>query len=562
MPQKNGFWRGLWALIKPYWTSEDKWMAFLLLGLILACEVFQVRIAVIINSWRKHFYDSLQAFNMHFVLISMMQFVFILFLAILIFTYDSYFQGILIVRWRKWMTEKYVKKWLDDHVAYAMQILNKNMDNPDQRISEDLNELPTYTLNLLTGFFNSILTLISFSVILWSLSGALIIPFNHHLITIPGYMFYATLLYATIGTIITSWIGINLIKLNYQQEQFNANFRFGLIRVRESTEQIAMYRGENNERHHLMALFSYVYQNFFAIIRLQKNLNFFVNGYNLSTQVVGILIALPRYMRERLLLGSLIQVLTAFEQVVGALSFIVNSFTTIANWRAVIWRLNEFNRLMNEAANETNRKQLTIKSNDHSVITAEQLSLMLPNHDILVRDLNFSINPGQHSLITGRYGSGKSTLLRAMADIWPYGSGSIALPSAKKLFLPQRPYFPLGTLREAILYPEQNTHISDEQICTVLEECGLPKLKERLNEMRYWSAEFSLGEQQLIAFARVFLVEPQWLFLDEATSALDEETEARMYQLLQTRFPAMTIISVGHRSSLKAFHSREINIHK
>ncbi|MDX2164648.1 MAG: ABC transporter ATP-binding protein/permease [Gammaproteobacteria bacterium] len=563
MHQQNGFWKNLWSLIKPYWTSEEKWDAFFLLAGILACNILQVQLMVIVNSWRKHFYDALQASHMNYIMMSLFQFVIILVLAIFIFTYGSYFAGLLTNRWRRWMTRKYVDRWLSEHAAYAMQILNKNMDNPDQRISEDLNELPTLTLTLFSGLFNAGLTLVAFSVILWQLSGALTFTLLGHTIYIPGYMFFATIIYAVFGTYITAWIGKHLAQLNYQQEQFNANFRFNLVRVRESTEQISLYRGEDNERYRLMDTFKYVFDNFYRIINVQKFLGFFVNGYSLLTQVIGILIALPRYIAERQEIGSLIQVSTAFQEVVGALSFIVTSFTTIANWRAVIKRLTEFTRLMNEAADEIHQKNITVDYDGNHEIRAHNLSLCLPNHEILVNPMSFSIKAGEHVLISGKYGSGKSTLLRAMANIWPYGSGEISLPEKnRRLFLPQKPYFPIGTLREALLYPNTGIQISDDKLKETLTLCGLGYIKNRLNDVRYWSMEFSLGEQQLIAFARIFIVEPQWVFMDEATSALDEGTEKHMYELLQTRFPKMTIVSVGHRSSLKLFHQKEIYVDK
>ncbi|HEV2614928.1 MAG TPA: ABC transporter ATP-binding protein/permease [Gammaproteobacteria bacterium] len=563
MPQQTGFWKNLWSLLKPFWTSEEKWEAFLLLGGVLAANVLQVQLMVIVNKWRKHFYDALQASHMHYIVLSLEQFMIILALAIFIFTYGNYFAGLLTNRWRRWMTRQYVDRWLSEHTAYAMQILGKNMDNPDQRISEDLNEFPTLTLGLFSGLFNAALTLVAFSVILWQLSGDLVFQVWGHTITIPGYMFFATIFYATFGTYVTMWIGKRLAQLNYQQEQFNANFRFNLVRVRESTEQISLYRGEENEKVRLRDTFQYVFDNFYRIINVQKFLGFFTNGYGLLTQVIGILIALPRYIAEHQEIGSLVQVSTAFQEVVGALSFIVTSFTTIANWRAVIKRLTEFTRLMNEAATEIHQKSIKVEYDGNQEIRARNLSLCLPNHEILVNPMSFSIKAGEHVLIAGKYGSGKSTLLRAMANIWPYGSGEISLPEKnRRLFLPQRPYFPIGSLREALLYPNTDIKVSDEKIKEILDLCGLSSFKNRLDEVRYWSMEFSLGEQQLIAFSRIFIIEPKWVFLDEATSALDEATEERMYQLLQTTFPAMTIVSVGHRSSLKLFHQKEIYVDK
>lgn len=569
MNMKQPLWKNFWALTKLYWTSEEKWIALLLLSGVIFCNVLQVRVMVIFNSWNKVFYDALQVFSMRYILLALLEFVIILILAIIIFTYVNYLGGLLTNRWRRWMTHHYVEKWLDKNTAYAMQILNKNMDNPDQRISEDLNELPSLTLNLFSGFFNATLTFVSFSVILWELSGDLKFNFLHHAFYIPGYMFWATLIYASIGTVIIFWIGKNLMRLNYQQEQFNANFRFGLVRVRESAEQIALYSGQKTENQRLKDIFETVFRNTLNIIVLQKYMGFFTNGYNLLIQVVGILIALPRFISERMLIGTLFQVNNAFGQVVGALSFVVFSFSTIANWRAVIFRLTEFSHLMDEAAKGIAEKNISVVSADKPTIETSHLLLTLPSHQKLTDMLKFKVQQGEHVLINGKYGSGKSTLLRAMANIWPYGEGALYMPNTKMLFLPQKPYFPLGTLKQALLYPNSinanNNNInkiSDEKILAILDDCGLSYLKKYLNEIRYWPIEFSMGEQQLVAFARIFIVEPVWVFLDEATSALDEETEKRMYELLQTRFPLMTIVSVGHRSSLKQFHQKEIYIEK
>ena len=554
--------KNLWALLKPYWTSEEKWEAFFLLSGILACNIFQVKLLVIVNKWRKHFYDALQMAQMHLIMLSLFQFVIILALAIFIFTYGNYFTGLLINRWRRWMTHQYTARWLDkNHTAYAMQILGKNMDNPDQRISEDLQEFPTLALNLCAGLFNAILTLVAFSIILWQLSGDLKFTVLGHSVIIPGYMFFATILYAGVGTILTVWIGRKLPLLNYQQEQFNANFRFNLVRTRESTEQIAFYQGEDNEKHRLKHNFQYVFDNFYKIINLQKLLGFFTNGYNLLVQVIGIVIALPRYILEHQPIGSLIQVSTAFQEVVSALSFIINMFPTIASFRAVITRLTEFTDLMNHAQHKNNSKILI--NYNFTKIKSCHLSLSLPDEKLLLKPINFDIHQGEKVLITGKYGSGKSTLLRAMASIWPFGTGELQLPDrAVCLFLPQRPYFPIGTLKEALLYPRVESTISNQAIINILDLCGLGYLKAHLNTANYWSRVLSLGEQQLVAFARIFMIKPQWVFLDEATSALDEETEKQMYQLLASHFPAMSVISVGHRSSLKLFHDKEIYVDK
>lgn len=553
------FCKNFWRILRPYWTSEQKWSAALLLAGVLASVIIQVRIMVIFNYWIQAFYDALQTFNGHGILLLMGEFVIILLLAIIIFTYGSYFAGLLANRWRLWMTEKYLDRWLSHNTFYGLQLLNKKIDNPDQRISEDLNEFPQLTIGLITGLVGSILSLGAFSVILWHLSGTFELHLFHRKFAIHGYMFWATLIYAALGTWITHLIGKKLTPLNYQQQQFNANFRFGLIRAREAAEQIALYHGDKNERFRLRHLFQPVFDNFFSIIKIQKYMGFFTNGYNLMIQIIGILIALPKYLAKKITFGTLIQITRAFETVVNALSYIVSSYSTIASWAAVIRRLSEFDQFMQETEITMTQSPFTFDVTTDE-LKAQNLRITLPNNTVLQNNINFSVKKGESLLITGNSGAGKSTLLRALAKLWPYGAGHIVLPQSKKiLFLPQKPYLPLGTLREALTYPSNET-FSDAQITQALTLCGLERFLPYLNETHYWAMEFSLGEQQLIAFARIFLHQPEWIFLDEATSALDEDNESKMYQLLKGKLPETSIISVGHRSSLPQWHAKILHL--
>lgn len=575
MDTRTNFWKEFWSLLRPYWTSKEKWQALALLVSIVIFSLIQVRLLVFFNDWYKVFYDMLQAFNTRGILQAFLKFSIFATIFILVATYNNYFTGLLANRWRRWLTNFYMDKWLENKVFYGLQILNKRMDNPDQRISEDLNELPQMTLALFLGLFHSILILLSFSTILWKLSGTLIIPLGQQIkVHIHGYMFWATVLYASLGTWITIKLGKNLIQLNYQQEKYNANFRFSLIRIRESAEQIALYQGEHDERQKLSHSFTFVFSNFIELLRLQKILNLFVNGYNQIQIIAAILIALPRYIAERLPIGHLMQVNNAFQQVVTAFSFVVNSYSLIANWRAVIRRLIEFNYLMDEASSEMTQRKIHIQYTEQPHLSIINLTLALPDGTVLLEPLHFQIKSGQHILINGPSGTGKSTLLRAIAGLWPYGEGVIVIPkNIKKLFLPQKPYLPLGSLKHVLLYPKnyldsRDVHgVNEPQIAindteNVLRDCGLLHLIDKLDEVHNWATEFSLGEQQLIAFARIFILKPDWIFLDEATSALDEVMEMKMYQLLHQRLPHATIISIGHRSSLQSFHQEKITLEK
>lgn len=558
------FFISLWRLLKPYWTSNEKWYAFGMLITILFFNWVQVKILVYFNYLVKAIYDALQAFNIHDIQVCMAKYIAILTLIVFTNAYGDYFSGLLTNRWRKWMTHRYVNRWLHDHTFYAMQVTQHGMDNPDQRISEDLNDFPVLTLSLFTNLFSSILTLIYFSIILWQLSGPLIIPLGHNMhFKIHGYMFWGTIIWSLAGTYLTFKIGHRLWGLNYDRQRLNANFRFGLIRIRESSEQVALYKGEPEEQNKLKNTFKFVFDNYISILRVQRNLSFFSNSYSYLSYLAGLVIGMPRYFAERMAIGILMQVSKAMDQVIGSWSFIISSYTTIASWQAIINRLTEFDDLMHATDEQLKTNPISVNHLNTDNISIEHLDLSLPDNTQLLKDFNLKIQPGEKILISGPFGSGKSTLLRAISGLWPYGSGRITLPDNNSIrFLPQKPYLPLGTLREVLAYPNPANKFSDVDYLAVLQQTGLKGFIPGLDIVRNWSAELSLGEQQNIAFARLFLQKPQWIFLDEATSALDEQTQEKMYQHLFTDLPNSAVVSVGHRSSLKPLHSKEIVLKK
>jgi putative ATP-binding cassette transporter len=562
MPQREHFWRDTWSLVKPYWRSEEKFSAWLLLGAVIGLTLAMVYMSVLFNEWYNLFYNALQEKNSAESWKQIVRFCVLAAIYIVMAVYAFYLNQMLQIRWRRWMTDRYLREWLADRAYYRMQLTGSPTDNPDQRISEDLKLFVDETLTLSLGLLNAVVTLASFVGILWTVSGPLPIKYGGIEIVIPGYMVWAALLYAIVGTWLTHRIGKPLIGLNFNQQRFEADFRFSLVRFRENSESVALYRGEEDEQKGFGARFANVVQNWWQIMRRQKILNSFTVGYNQAAVVFPFVVGLPRYLSGSIQLGGLMQISNAFGQVQGSLSWFIAAYPTFASWKATVDRLLGFHYAIERAREESAHPSgVRVTEDSGEALSLQDIALGLPNGDQLLAPSTASIAPGERVLIRGPSGSGKSTLFRAIAGIWPFGSGRVARPrNFKVLFLPQRPYLPIGTLKQVVTYPDSEQHHSDEQALDALEACGLSHLKSRLNESRHWALDLSPGEQQRIAFARALLIKPAWLFLDEATSAVDDGLEERLYRLLETRLPATTVISIGHRPALQRFHSRKLEL--
>ncbi|MCX7635701.1 MAG: ABC transporter ATP-binding protein/permease, partial [Syntrophales bacterium] len=445
----------IWRLIAPYWASEEKTAAWGLLTVVVGLNLGIVYINVWLNRWMNGFYNALQNLDMGVFLNSLLEFTLLASIYIATAVYMIYLNQMLQIRWRKWLTQRYLQNWLGEQTYYRMQLFEKTTDNPDQRISEDIAALVEKTLNLGMGLLRAAVTLVSFIVILWELSGPLTVPLGGTMtIVIPGYMVWAAILYACFGTYLTVVIGNPLIRLNFNQQRLEADFRYSMIRLRENSESIAIYGGEAREKDHFLQRFCAVVGNFWQIMRQQKRLTWMTSTYNQLSFIFPLVVAAPRFFSGQIKLGGLMQISQAFGQVHDALSFIVNSYVGIAEWRAVVDRLLGFQETMNkfESARKYERIQRITVREDTFAVSA--LDLFRPDGQPLLFRLSFQLAPGDSLLVTGPSGSGKSTLLRAMAGLWPYGEGSITLPAGKRVqFMSQRPYLPLGTLREALFYP-------------------------------------------------------------------------------------------------------------
>jgi putative ATP-binding cassette transporter len=468
----------------------------------------------------------------------------------------------LQIRWRRWLTERYLGAWLTDGAYYRMQLAAGETDNPDQRIADDLRLFVGDTLAIAIGGLRAVVTLVSFVAILWGLSGALTLPIGGSRIAVPGYMVWAALVYAIIGTWLTNRIGRPLVRMNFDQQRYEADFRFGLVRFRENTEGVALYRGEADELRGFRERFGAVVRNWSAIMRRQKRLTWFTAGYAQAAVIFPFIVAAPHYFRGEILLGGLVQTATAFGQVQDSLSFIISSYTDIAEWRSVVQRLVGFERALDRMRSQAaNGSGIARTDGDGKRLALEGVELDLPDGQPLVAGVNLSLGPGDTALLAGPSGVGKSTLLRAIAGIWPFGHGEIRVPrEARILFLPQKPYLPIGTLRAVVSYPMPTGGVDDPTLSEALDAVGLPDLARRLDEAGHWALQLSPGEQQRIAFARALVQKPSWLFLDEATAAVDEATEARLYGLVRERLPATAVFSVGHRRTLRTFHVRQLAV--
>jgi putative ATP-binding cassette transporter len=556
-PHETADWGAVKRLILPYWRSEERWTARGLLFAIIALALGMVYLNVLFTEWNLTFYNALQNRNFAEFKHQLWRFSYLAFIFITIAIYRVYLEQALEMRWRRWLTQRFLDDWLSKQAYYRIEQTG-TADNPDQRIAEDLMMLTSGTLGLTLGLLSSVVTLVSFVGILWSVSGAVTLAFAGHDWTVNGYMVWFALAYAGGGSLLVWWVGKPLVGQNFKQQKFEANFRFGLVRIRENAEAVALYRGEVQEQEHLKGRFEQIRANWWGIMRTTKRLNVVSNFYAQFANIFPFLVASPRYFSGAIQLGGLMQISSAFGQVQEALSWFINAFSSsgadsLPTWKASVNRLAGFHAAVMSAREQ--ESGISVARNNVGAILLDDLVLCLPDGRQLCAPVTMEIRPGERILVEGPSGCGKSTLFRAIAGIWPYGAGGVELPSASNvLFLPQKAYLPIGTLRAAIAYPAAEHAYRDLAIRHYLELCRLPQLCDSLDQVDHWSQRLSPGEQQRLAFVRALLAQPDVLFLDEATSAVDAETETLLYDLLLDELPQAAIISIAHREAVAKFH--------
>ena len=558
----SGFWAFVRRVVKlsmPYFQSEEKWKARGLFVAIVTLNLGSVYMAVLFNDWYRIFYDALQKYDQPVFWSQIGRFAYLAFIAIIIAVYRFYLTQLLEMYWRKWMTGHYLQRWLGGNAFYQMELARFSgtagamPDNPDQRISEDVNSFTAQTIGLTMGVLNAVVTLASFVGILWGLSGAFAISLGGTSYNIPGFMVWMAVLYCLVGSLITHYIGRSQIWLNFEQQRREADFRHHMVRVREYSEAIALDRGQTVEKTHLDTRFLSVLANYLALLKAQKNLIWFTSFFGQAAVVFPMIVAAPRYFSKVIQLGDLMQINSAFGRVQDALSWFVDSYSSLAAWRATTDRLTSFD----DAISVASRDNQALQTKDATALDASGLTVALPTGAVLLADTELHARPGDRILLQGPSGSGKSTLFRTLAGIWPFARGNVAR-NQNAMFIPQHPYFPNGSLREALAYPAPASSYTDDAMRQALIDALLPDLVAELDTIDAWAQKLSGGEQQRLAIARVLLKQPAWIFADEATSALDIAAEIALYRKLLAMVDKTGggIVSIAHRPSVAEFHTQ------
>ncbi|MBR4703205.1 MAG: ABC transporter ATP-binding protein/permease [Oscillospiraceae bacterium] len=552
----------IWKIAAPYWAySKERWGSLILLAVNVFVMVFQTRVGVRMTIWNRDWLNAFQTYDAEMWKQQIV--VFLLVGAASTFTgsLNSYIQSWIQIRWRRWMTARYINYWLEGSTHYRMQLTGNETDNPDQRIAEDISQFIGSTWTFSFSFVQNIISLVTYVIMLYDLSLTIPLFLGGRDWSFPGYFVVISVIWAAVETVITHLIGKPLSRLNYDQQMYAANFRFALVRVRECSEQIALLRGEDVEHGRLMRSFGDIIVNQFRL--MGRNLFYgIVQGFLSYVDAMMYTFLLgPSYFYYGAISGYGVfqQIATAFLNVVTGLKWFVTNYGMLAVYVAVIDRLYAFNNNYNLTQDVTQNSKIRIEEGDEDQIVIKHPDVDLPTGKRQISANDVVIKRGEKVLVKGRTGAGKTTVFRVISGIWPFGEGEIVLPKDKKvMILPQKPYFPIGTLADAITYPEPSGTYSREQMVRVLQLVGMPELAMRLDEYGHWNMMMSGGEQQRLGIARALLFNPEYLFFDEATASMDEPSELELYTMLSEEMKGSAIISIGHRSSLAQFHDRTL----
>jgi len=539
-------------LVGPYWLDKRNWQAWLLLASITGLGLGIVQINVLINAWSKTFYDTLGEFDTDALYGLMGEYSLYIGIFVLIAVYKAWLRKALLLRWRQSMSERLIGDWLDGQAYYRLG-LDGEPDNPDQRIAEDVNLLVTRSVDLLVSFITNMAQVIAFVGILWALSGTQEFELFGYRWQVEGYLVWIAVIYTLIGTLVTHWLGRPLHRLNYAQQSREADFRADLLRKRDHAEQIALYRGEEAEYQQLRMRFQAIAENWWRLMVRERNLGFFVVGYDRVSNIIPIFAALPLFLAKTITLGGLMQVRTAFTAVQGSLSWFISAYTTLAEWSATVERLGQFEEAIARTRHHVQEPLCG------ECLRLDRVDILLPNGEPLLCDLRGQVLSGEWVRLAGPSGLGKSTLLRTLQGLWPYCRGVWQLPTGRSLLLPQKPYLAALPLRELLVYPSVEK-VADQRLCEVLELVGLQHLVTQLERQTEWERELSGGEQQRLGLARVLLYRPRTLYLDESTNQLDDQAAQSLLAMLRRELPECTVIGVSHQQRVQSLFDRSLEL--
>ncbi|MBR5512242.1 MAG: ABC transporter ATP-binding protein/permease [Bacteroidaceae bacterium] len=548
--------RDCWQLIKPWWVSEEKWVARGLFFLVFLLDMSIVAVGAWLTYWNKNFFNAFTDYNLDLVWKLMLQALLIAVCGIAAEALRTWFYQTLQMRWRKWITNVYLKKWLNDATFYHIEN-NQWVDNADQRISEDLKEMTEMSLHLTLGFFSNIVNLVTFSLIIWEISGTLSFMLFGLQVNIPGYMLWVSIIYALCASIVIERRGKKMVAVEYEQQVRESDFRFQMMRIRENSAQIAISNGEKSEQRMLKRLFAKIERNWDSYKQYTRRITIIEKGYTEFGILLAYLIIIPRYFAKEITLGSIMQLTMSFTKVRVGFAWFIFQYKRLASLRSMCHRLSEFYNFMNIDY----ARNINFRKSEDGALKVDGLKLSLRSGRVITSVPKLQIEPGSRWLIRGNSGAGKTTFLKALAGIWQYGEGTVHLPDSKMLFLPQEPYMPLDSLRAALCYPELPETFSDAECSAVLEKCGLKQYIANLDDEDItWSRKLSPGEKQRLAFAKCLLIKPDFLFMDEATSALDNRLEGMLFEKLLEELPSTAIVSVAHRLTVDKYHDQILTI--
>ncbi|WP_270935476.1 ABC transporter ATP-binding protein/permease, partial [Falsiroseomonas oryzae] len=563
---RRGLLGQFWRIIRIYYASPDsRRRAWLLTIAVVALTLVQILVQLRFNIWNRDFFNALENRDRAAFYGQLWTLLLLLAAAMGSAVAQLWAKQMLSLDWRQSLVNSLQSRWLAGGLHYQLNFMPDAADNPDQRISENTRWATAMAVDLLVGLLGSILTLATFLGVLWTLSGPLHVAMGASEFDIPGYMVWAALLYATIGSVLTMILGGPLVRINIRRNEAEGDHRFALIRMRENSEGIALIRGEPDEDRGLRAAFARVVEVMKQLYVRERALMWLTSAYGMAAGVVPIIVASPRYFAGAITLGVLMQITQAFLEVTRSLNWFVDKFPLLADWRSHVERVaaleDTFEAAEGLEADQTIDVVVGPDAEGREVLAFRDLQVGHSDGNVVIQDANAVIQAGEKVLIVGESGTGKSTLFRAVAGLWPWGSGEIRTPPRERMFfMPQRPYIPLGSLRAALAYPAAPKKFADAAMVAALERCQLAHLVPRLDEEERWDRVLSLGEQQRLAFARLLLHRPRWVFLDEATAALDEENQDQMMRLFREELAESALVSIGHRPGLDVYHDRTLHL--